>query len=152
MKVQIIGLGKLQAKLNRPRLTGAQTDRFLRQSGEVIKGNIIDRAPRFDGALANSIVAELGPGRPARSVIVGTDKEYAAPVEFGRRPGRMPPPQAVAPWARAHGMDPFVLARSIGRKGTRPHPFMRPGLDVSRGDIVRLLGQAGRAIEAGAGT
>jgi len=56
-------------------------------------------------------------------------------VTFGRRSGKMPsvdPAHAQSPksaqrlkdWAIAHGMEPFVLARSIARKGTKPHPFM----------------------------
>ena len=56
-------------------------------------------------------------------------------VQHGRRPGKMPsvdPTKAKSPksaqrlidWAKAHNIEPFILARAIARKGTRAHPFM----------------------------
>lgn len=51
-------------------------------------------------------------------------------VEKGRLPGKMPPytkesnPDLVA-WAEDKGIPPFVLARHIARKGTRPTWFVR---------------------------
>jgi hypothetical protein len=40
----------------------------------------------------------------------------------------MPPwkgPNSVEPWARAHGMNPYLLARSIGRKGIKPRNWLQ---------------------------
>jgi hypothetical protein len=70
-------------------------------------------------------------------------------VEYGRRAGaRMPPPNALATWARRHGgIDPFVLARSIGRKGIKARPFLHPALRSAEDKIRSLLGAAAKEIE-----
>ena len=63
---------------------------------------------------------------------------YALYVEFGRRAGRMPPPDDLAAWAykKLHLKD-WKLARSLGwawakaiaKKGTQPHPFFVPAVN-----------------------
>lgn len=138
MKVTLKGTKQLRAKLNRG-LYAAPVSRFLRRTGYVIMGNVMDEAPRFDGALANSIAVEVDRSAPQRWVRVQTDKEYAPAVELGRKPGKRPPIDAIKPWAEAHGIPPAALAISIGRKGTKAHPFMRTGLEASKDDIRRLL-------------
>lgn len=52
---------------------------------------------------------------------------YGLPVETGRKPGRMPPPDAIALWAkRKLGLSgdeliaaSWAIARAIGRRGTK---------------------------------
>lgn len=56
---------------------------------------------------------------------VKADAGHAAYVEYGTRP-HMPPVAAITPWAVAHGLDPWALARHIRFHGTSPHPFLRP--------------------------
>jgi hypothetical protein len=74
----------------------------------------------------------------------GTNQPYAEPVEKGRRAGAaMPPPSALIGWLGRHGIDPslaFVVARSIGRKGIKPRPYLKPAYDVNRLKINRELG------------
>jgi hypothetical protein len=42
----------------------------------------------------------------------------------------------IVPWAKAHGIDPWVLARSIKRKGGIPaKPFMGPAAEDVSGDF-----------------
>ena len=68
------------------------------------------------------VTVVLGYGGPAA--------QHAVVVHEGRRPGsKMPPPNALEGWASRHGIptDPgtlFVLARSIGAKGTAPTKFL----------------------------
>lgn len=67
----------------------------------------------------------------------------------GRKSGRQPPTSAIAAWLTAVGGDPklaFVIARSIGRKGTRryrskennaginPDGSLKPNSPISRAD------------------
>lgn len=55
--------------------------------------------------------------------VLGNPQSYAEVMEEGRRPGsRMPPPDAIASWVATKlgpDVDPFVVARSIGRKGIK---------------------------------
>lgn len=81
---------------------------------------------------------------------------YALYVEFGRRAGKMPPPDELAAWAykRFHLTD-WKLARSLGwawakaiaRKGTQPHPFFVPAVNKNTrggglGGVVNTVTQA----------
>jgi hypothetical protein len=58
---------------------------------------------------------------------IGSPLEYAGPVEFGTGP-HFPPPDALAGWARRHGMAglEYVIARQIARRGLPPRPFLLP--------------------------
>lgn len=85
------------------------------------------------GTLARSIQVRLDPGPVPMGAQVYTDLTYAAPAEFGRAPGRPPPVAAMEEFARRHGLPEgigFVLARAIGRKGTRGLHFMKKGADA----------------------
>jgi hypothetical protein len=37
----------------------------------------------------------------------------------GRVPGKLPPIEAIAPWAKMHGLNPFMVARGIAKRGTQ---------------------------------
>lgn len=81
--------------------------------------------PHVDtGRLENSISIDRS---GTLSAAVKPHAKYAVFVHEGRRPGRMPPFQPgteLNRWATKRGMNPFLVARSIGRKGTKPHKFM----------------------------
>ena len=63
---------------------------------------------------------------------------YALYLEFGRRAGKMPPPDEMAAWAykRFHLADwklaasmGWAMAKEIAKKGTQPHPFFIPAVN-----------------------
>lgn len=105
------------------------------------KREILDRAsimtqaemrvnvPVFDGELRSSIRPKY---TSPDTVIVFSDKRYAPAVEFGRKPnGKLPPYKAGTPlekWVRIKlGTDvsPYLVARSIAKKGTKGAKFAR---------------------------
>lgn len=55
----------------------------------------------------------------------GTNVPYARHHETGRPPGKMPPIDAIQGWATRHGANAFLVARAIGRRGTKGKFFMR---------------------------
>lgn len=58
---------------------------------------------------------------------VSVDADHGKWIEFGTGP-HFPPPQALAGWARRHGMAgmEFVIARKISQVGTPARPFLMP--------------------------
>lgn len=90
---------------------------------------------------------------------------YAAYVEYGRKSGKMPPVDEIVQWLRKKsatragsksalasaavfmGRKPadyirslaWAVARTIGKKGTRPHPFFGPAVEKNKkavGDAI----------------
>lgn len=59
---------------------------------------------------------------------------YAQYVEFGTGP-HMPPVDVLTPWANKRGINPWALAMSIKKKGTKANPFLQRSLDASVADI-----------------
>lgn len=68
------------------------------------------------------------------------DTVVARTMNYGRKPNsRMPPPDALAGWAKRHGMEgqEYVIARSIAKKGIRGRHFVEGAADACLGDFVR---------------
>ena len=65
------------------------------------------------------------------------NKGYARYVEYGRKPGKMPPPDILEAWAykkfRLSHKDArsaaWALARSIAKKGTKAQPYFEPAVE-----------------------
>ena len=65
------------------------------------------------------------------------NKGYARYVEYGRKPGKMPPPDILEAWAykkfRLSHKDArsaaWALARSIAKKGTKARPYFEPAVE-----------------------
>ena len=73
---------------------------------------------------------------------------YAFYVEYGRRAGRMPPPDELAQWAykkfqlhdRKRALQAgWALAIKIAREGTQPHPFFVPAIEKNKSRIVDAI-------------
>jgi hypothetical protein len=84
----------------------------------------------------------------------GAARAYAVVVHEGRRPGaRMPPVEAIRGWLRRVGGDEqmaFPVARSIGRRGTRPLKYYEtPLLEAARGMGGRLAASIARRVGTG---
>lgn len=109
--------------------------RGLEACASIVEADAVLNCPVHDSLLRNSIYRKLN--RSQYTVTVGATAEYAAAVEFGRAPGKkMPPYKALMKWARdVLGSEAlaFVVARAIGRKGTKPQPFLRPAIDNNTG-------------------
>jgi hypothetical protein len=79
-----------------------------------------DRTPHFTGGLEASIFNEIRVSGQSLEGLVSTPLVYGPPIEFGRKPGKMPPVDALKSWAARKLGDEklaFVVARAIARKG-----------------------------------
>lgn len=118
------------------RHNGSVVTGLLRQSGHVERKGDEVTAGFFDTQNVNS--------------------GYALYVEFGRRAGKMPPPDSLAAWAykKLHLKDwkaaralGWAWAKAIAKKGTQPHPFFVPAVNKntkggSLGGVMNSVTQA----------
>ncbi len=97
---------------------------------------------RKAGGLGATKAAGLGAQQVGLVGVVGTKLSYARAVEYGRRPGKRPPTASLRGWARrktGSADNAYPVARAIGRRGTRPQPFLEPALEAKRGEIQRMF-------------
>ena len=125
--LQIIADAQMNLRDNGSVVTG-----LLRQSGKVQK---VDD-DNLDVGFFDSLNRQSG---------------YAAYVEFGRPPGKMPPPDELAQWAykkfqlhdrKAARAAGWALAMKIAQEGTKPHPFFMPALEKNKGKVIGALRDA----------
>lgn len=121
-------------------------------------------APQDRRRLSGSITFDIRGTGTTLEGRVGPSVQYGRFVEFGRRPGRMPPPAALMGWVRRHSelrfarktasreadlrSRAFLVARAIGRRGTRPQPYLRPAYERNRAVIVELFARMGARVVA----
>lgn len=100
----------------------------LRVNGSVVTGNL-----RASGKVQKVDDKTLDVG----FFSLDSDKGYASYVEYGRKPGKMPPPNILEAWAykkfrlshkEARSMA-WALARSIAKKGTKARPYFEPAVE-----------------------
>ena len=110
--MKIIAEAKRNLRLNNSVVTG-----LLRDSGKVQKVNDGLDIGFFDTTNRSS--------------------GYAFFVEYGRRAGKMPPPDELIQWAykklrldaKAAVSAGWALAKKIAKQGTKPHPYFYPAVD-----------------------
>ena len=73
---------------------------------------------------------------------------YAYFVEYGRRAGRMPPPDELAQWAykkfqlhdrKLARQAGWAMAIKIAKEGTQPHPFFEPAIEKNKSKIIDAI-------------
>jgi len=128
--------------------TPAVTERLVRGAMDtslaLIEGSARRTARKDTGQLGGSIHSIItGSGMAEMVGQVGPSARHGRWVEHGRRPGKPPPIAAIEPWARRHGVNPFVVARAIGRRRTRPAPFMVPAFRANLSRITQTFQNIG---------
>lgn len=119
--IEIQGLKEMQTAFNKsPVVVSKILEKATIMSGEVIKGSVMREAPRGEtGRLRDYVTAEY---RPIQ-VVVKPGVNYAIFVHEGTKP-HFPPVTAVSKWALRRGINPWALAVTMARKGTKENPFM----------------------------
>jgi len=149
------GLDQLIAKTN-PQILQQPMRRFFDRSSERVKTNAKGNAPVDQGRLRSSITHNVDPRPLPLWARIGTNVNYAKPVEFGtgllsdapdsKRRRYFPPPEALDRWAQLHGFGENagrVVAYIIWlRGGTRPVRFLRDGFADALNDIKNYLADA----------
>jgi hypothetical protein len=123
------------AMRRRPQETRQALKGALLRSTLYLEGQTAQRVPVDTARSRNAITSRIidTPQRLA-GIVEAAPLVHMPALEFGRRPGRMPPPQALEGWVRrkmgVSGRDvrrvAFLVARRIGRRGTKgAHMFER---------------------------
>ena len=87
--------------------------------------------------------------------------EYWKYIEYGRRPGKMPPVSAIENWIKVKQILPrpitlksgksvvptipqlsFLIARKIGRDGIRPRPFFKQSFEDAKREFLQKIEEA----------
>lgn len=85
------------------------------------------------------------------SIKAGFPTMYAYYVEFGRRAGKWPPFRMIYEWVRIKHFTAdekearrvaFLIQKGIGKKGTKPHPFLRPAYEKNKPLLIAILKKA----------
>lgn len=66
---------------------------------------------------------------------------YGMAVNNGSRP-HMPPMNAITTWALKRGLNPWAVAKSIAKNGTRPNPFWDRTLVANTDPVNRQMNLA----------
>lgn len=114
------------AKRLSPREISRRGHAAMQESVAYLQGAVQRATPVDTGVTRGTIFTEVR-GRELAGMrgIVASPLVHTIVLEFGRRPGqRMPPLGPIRVWLHHQGKDErlaFVVARSIGRKGTKAH-------------------------------
>lgn len=129
--LQIKGLDSMiadfkKAGVNYAPLLRQAMDKGTKRVQQVARDVIRANGTTFQGNLARSITVRESTERRG---VIGVGERYGGAVEFGRRPGSMPPSAPLERWAQLKLGKPglgFVIAQKIKRVGTKAQPFMEP--------------------------
>lgn len=145
--VEIIGKDKLLGILNRMRVITAQLVRdAVSRSALAIQGGAKRLCPVDSGRLRSSIGVRFYLGGLAGHI--GTNVEYAQPVEFGtgvygpqqREIVIVPKRATVLSWIGKDGQR--VFASKVVIKGQKPQPFLGPAFDDEMPRFERAIEKA----------
>lgn len=101
--------------------------RAMERSVVKVEADAKTLAPVDTGNLRRSITHDVAAQAGGAVGKVGTNVPYGRYVEEGTS-AHWPPVSALAGWAARHGIEPFLVARAISRRGTKARPYLRPAL------------------------
>lgn len=120
------------------------TNLALKNSAGIVQRQEYKEAPRgVTGGVIKSIrqiVAES-------MAIVGPTSKYAIFINNGTKP-HMPPVDAITKWAESKGIEPWAVAMSIKKKGTKANPFVQRTFDKTSPEVIAEFATATRLITA----
>lgn len=141
IRVEVKGLDRLQAVLRTSTLIVKPLRTFMEAALYTIEAEAKPLIPRDTGYLGRSLQTRitnlegtLGTSAPHALYVHGRE-----PFTARRSKAHWPPIAAITPWARRHGISPFLVARSIARKGTKLVPFLTMAVKQSRPTIQALV-------------
>lgn len=129
------------------RLSPSERGRRMRNAMEesvgFLRAEVVKETPVDTGTAAGSITTVILGSPLDVTGKVFSPLEYVSVLEEGRRPGStMPPTEPIARWLSRKGSDPklaFVVARSIGRRGTKAHKMFARSIERGRSRVAGIF-------------
>ena len=113
-----------------------------------------------NGELYSTIKYSVSAGNSGWVISVSL-ANYWKYIEYGRRPGKMPPLEVIEKWIdvkqiKPHSMTlksgktviptppqlPFLIARSIGRRGIAPKPLFQKSFEAAKQQFIQVIKDA----------
>ena len=149
LRIDVVGLDRLARALD-PRIVTDETEATVREAALFAEGRVRERsfATHDTSATSRSWTADVN----GMSASVYSPLLSALIEEEGRRPGaKMPPPGALAGWARRHGFPDnagalFTLARAIARRGRPGRFYLRAAARDLEARLPEMLRDAAHRI------
>lgn len=113
-----------------------------------------------DGQLYRTLSYSVSTGTGGWVISVSL-ADYWKYVEYGRRPGKMPPVSAIENWIKVKQILPrpitlksgksvvptipqlsFLIARKIGRDGIQPRPLFKQSFEEAKREFLRIIEEA----------
>lgn len=139
LTVKISGLDALQKAFKQsPKVATKHLNTAIKQSIFTLLANARMAAPVDQGFLRNSGMVtsfEILKG------LLENKAPYALYVHEGTRPHYVSL-SAIKGWADRHGIPPFLVQRSIMRKGTKGKPFFKDSIEASQESINQYFDKA----------
>ena len=139
------------------------TMKALNDFGKVIIDNYksqLEAEQMNNGELYRTISYSVSTGTGGWVVSVSL-ADYWKYVEYGRRPGKMPPVSAIENWINVKQIVPhsmtlksgktviptipqlsFLIARSIGRRGIAPKPLFQKSFEAAKQQFIQVIKDA----------
>lgn len=139
------------------------TMKALNDFGKVIIDNYksqLEAEQMNNGELYRTISYSVSTGTGGWVISVSL-ADYWKYVEYGRRPGKMPPVSAIENWINVKQIIPhsmtlksgktviptipqlsFLIARSIGRRGIAPKPLFKNSFEAAKQQFMQVIKDA----------
>lgn len=139
ISVKIEGLDKIQEAFKKaPALVVSELKNAIQRALIILQNSARQYVPKDTSNLGSQIKTEM---TNALSGQVNADTKYALFVHEGSKP-HWPPIKAITPWANRHNIPPFLVARSIAKKGTKPQPFFDWAKEATENDVSGIFNSA----------
>lgn len=139
LKVQVKGLDQLQKAFKKsPQVATKHLNTAIKQSVFTLLANARMAAPVDQGFLRN---AGMVTSFAILKGLLQNKAPYALYVHEGTRPHYVPL-AAIKGWADRHNIPPFLVQKSIMRKGTKPKPFFKDSVEASQEAIDKYFESA----------
>ena len=139
------------------------TMKALNDFGKVIIDNYksqLEAEQMNNGELYRTISYSVSTGNSGWVISVSL-ADYWKYIEYGRRPGKMPPVSAIENWINVKQIVPhsmtlksgktviptipqlsFLIARSIGRRGIAPKPLFKNSFEAAKKQFIQVIKDA----------
>ena len=139
------------------------TMKALNDFGKVIIDNYksqLEAEQMNNGELYRTISYSVSTGNSGWVISVSL-ADYWKYIEYGRRPGKMPPVSAIENWINVKQIIPhsmtlksgktviptipqlsFLIARSIGRRGIAPKPLFQKSFEAAKQQFMQVIKDA----------